>query len=214
MARIRTIKPSFFKNELIADLQMTSRLLFIGLWTLADREGRLEDRPKRIKAEIFPYDNVDVDDQLSRLQSAGFILRYSPEAITELGEMKVIQIINFTKHQRITGSEADTESEYPECTQATPRKQLGNTLETPRTTGREGKGRERSIVYPTLEEFTEYCKSKGFESIAKKAFDYYSEADWKDSKGNKVRNWKQKLQGVWFKAENKTKDNNLNKAIC
>jgi hypothetical protein len=204
MARIRTIKPSFFKNELIAELQMTTRLLFIGLWTLADREGRLEDRPKRIKAEVFPYDNVDVDDQLSRLQSAGFILRYSPEAITELSEMKVIQIINFTKHQRITGSEADTESEYPECDQASTRKQLGNTLVTPRTTGREGKGKERSIVYPTLEEFTEYCRLKGFEGIAKKAYEYYSEADWKDSKGNKVRNWKQKLQGVWFKPENKT----------
>ena len=28
-------------------------------------------------------------------------------------------------------------------------------------------------------------------------------SDWKDSKGNKVKNWKQKMQSVWFKDENK-----------
>jgi hypothetical protein len=36
-----------------------------------------------------------------------------------------------------------------------------------------------------------------------KAFNYYDCAGWKDSKGNKVRNWKQKMQAVWFKDENK-----------
>lgn len=76
MARIRTVKPSFFLNEEIAALPMATRLLFIGLWTQADREGKLEDRPKRLKAEIFPYDSVDVDKTLSCLQSAGFIERY------------------------------------------------------------------------------------------------------------------------------------------
>ena len=103
MARIRTIKPEFFKNEQLADLPMTARLLFIGLWTLSDKEGRLDDRPKRIKAELFPYDNLDCDKELTRLQSSGFIYRY------EVGEMKVIQVINFTTHQRITGKESESE---------------------------------------------------------------------------------------------------------
>ena len=49
MARARNIKPGFFKNEFLAEMPCEVRLLFIGLWTLADREGRLEDRPKRIK---------------------------------------------------------------------------------------------------------------------------------------------------------------------
>ena len=114
---MRTVKPGFFKNEILADLPMSARLLFVGLWTLADCEGRLEDRPKRIKAEIFPYDNVDVTDLLSRLQSAGFIIRYSASGgqttEKEVGEMKVIQVVNFKVHQRITGSEADSESDYP-----------------------------------------------------------------------------------------------------
>lgn len=46
------------------------------------------------------------------------------------------------------------------------------------------------------------------EMTAQKFFDYYSVASWKDSKGNKVKNWKQKAQAVWFKEENKIKDTN------
>jgi len=42
--RSRNIKPGFFKNEIIAEMPTETRLLFIGLWLLADREGRLEDR--------------------------------------------------------------------------------------------------------------------------------------------------------------------------
>src|SRR4051794_27111629 len=125
MARIRTIKPSFFKNEQLAELPVSGRLLFVGLWCLADKEGRLEDRPKRIKVELFPYDTIDIDQQLSRLQSAGFIYRY------EVGELKVIQIINFSKHQRITGTEAQSESDLPEyqgkTREETTWKQHGNT---------------------------------------------------------------------------------------
>ena len=41
-----------------------------------------------------------------------------------------------------------------------------------------------------------------------KAFDYYDCADWHDSKGNKVKNWKQKMQAVWFKDENKIQTQN------
>jgi hypothetical protein len=122
MARIRTIKPSFFKNEELADLPMVARLLFIGLWTLADKEGRLENRPKRIKAELFPYDNLDCEKELSRLQSAGFIIRY------EFGDLKVIQITNFTTHQRITGKESETDSVFPAYSEEG--KLLGNNGET------------------------------------------------------------------------------------
>lgn len=167
MARIRTVKPELFKNDELAALPVAARLLFIGLFCLSDREGRLEDRPKRIKAEIYPYDNIDVDDQLTRLQSAGFIKRY------EVGEMKAIQVINFKKHQRITGSEATTPSEIPpEGGMETPRKHFGNTLETSekhlgRQEGKEGKGKEGKEYAPTLEmELPEIDVGKAVEYIS------------------------------------------------
>lgn len=59
---------------------------------------------------------------------------------------------------------------------------------------------------PVLIEVENYFFDNGYtKESGKKAFNYYSVADWKDSKGNKIKNWKQKMQGVWFKEENKIK---------
>lgn len=94
MARNRTLKPGFFTNEDLCSLPFETRLLFAGLWTLADRSGRLEDRPKRIHAELFPYDVVlNVDAMLSALENGGFVYRYL------IGESRYIQIACFFKHQ-------------------------------------------------------------------------------------------------------------------
>ena len=105
MARARNIKPAFFANEELAELPFEARLLFIGLWTLADREGRLEDRPKRIKMAVFPADNIDVEPSLDGLNRGGLIERYTIDGVS------VIQIPNFAKHQRPHVAEKD--SEYP-----------------------------------------------------------------------------------------------------
>lgn len=94
MARARNIKPGFFMNEDLTELPFEYRLLFIGLWTLSDREGKLEDRPKRIKMELFPADNVDVDQGLSELERHGFVERY------EVDGARIVMILKFTEHQR------------------------------------------------------------------------------------------------------------------
>jgi len=65
--------------------------------------------------------------------------------------------------------------------------------------------RKESIVFtpPTLDEVIEYFTSKGYTvQSAKKAFEHYNVADWKDTNGNQVNNWKQKMNTVWFKDEN------------
>jgi hypothetical protein len=100
MSRARNIKPGFFKNDQLADLPFEFRILFQGLWCEADREGRVEDRPKRIKAEVFPYDQVDVDAGLDALQNAGFIVRYEAEG------RRCIEVLNFSKHQNPHKKEA------------------------------------------------------------------------------------------------------------
>jgi hypothetical protein len=93
MARARNIKPGFFKNEDLAALPHVVRLLFIGLWSLADRDGRLENRPQRIRAEVFPYEVVDIPDGISRLESLGFLKCYS------IAGKNYIEIVNWRKHQ-------------------------------------------------------------------------------------------------------------------
>lgn len=94
MARARNIKPGFYKNEDLAECSLAARLLAPGLWMLADKEGRLEDRPKRIKGEIFPYDNIEVETLLEELARVKHITRYNH------GEQRFIQINKFTEHQR------------------------------------------------------------------------------------------------------------------
>jgi hypothetical protein len=101
------IKPSFFLNEDLATLPYEARLLFIGLWCVADREGRLEDRPRRLKAELFPYDDIDLDPLLWKLAELGFIVRYEAQG------KRYIQIANFTKHQRLHPNEAPSEIPPP-----------------------------------------------------------------------------------------------------
>lgn len=93
MARSRNIKPGYFKNEQLVELPFEYRLLFAGLWTLADRDGYLEDRPKRIKMEIFPADEVSIEDGLRALEKAGLIVRYS------VNEIRYLHVCEFLKHQ-------------------------------------------------------------------------------------------------------------------
>jgi hypothetical protein len=62
MARIRTIKPQFWLNEELGTIPRDARLLYIGLWNLADDRGVFEWKPSRIKIQIFPYDS-DIDNQ-------------------------------------------------------------------------------------------------------------------------------------------------------
>ncbi|MDD2341577.1 MAG: hypothetical protein PHV54_01635 [Tolumonas sp.] len=109
MARARNIKPGFFANDELGECNPLTRLMFIGMWTMADKKGRMEDRPKRIKATTLPYDNADCDELLNELVKHGFIIRYS------VGENGYIQIINWDKHQNPHVKESA--SEIPEFVQ-------------------------------------------------------------------------------------------------
>ena len=93
MARTRYIKPGFFRNADLVELPLEARLLFIGLWTLADRSGRLEDRPKQIKMEIFPADSYDCNVLIQQIADTGMLIRY------EHGGKRYLQVTNFSKHQ-------------------------------------------------------------------------------------------------------------------
>ena len=123
MARARNIKPGIMANEDLAELDPLTRLLFVYLWMLADREGRIEDRPKRIKAEALPYDNVDADLMLENLAKAGFIQRY------EVAGAKLIQVLNFAKHQ--TPHVREQASSLPGSGDKQPKKEQGTTKAVP-----------------------------------------------------------------------------------
>lgn len=111
MARARNIKPSFFTNDDLGEINPLARLLFIGMWTIADYKGCFEYKPKRLKVQILPYDNCDIEQLVNDLEKSGFISIYSVRG------RKYIKAINFTKHQNPHKNEREGGSEIPDIDQ-------------------------------------------------------------------------------------------------
>lgn len=107
MARARNIKPSFFTNEQLADNCPLGRLLFIGLWTLADHKGDLEWKERTIKIQILPWDDCDIKKLAITLDKSGLIRFYSD------GDKIYLNIINFIKHQNPHRNEKEKGSDIP-----------------------------------------------------------------------------------------------------
>lgn len=147
MARIRTIKPEFFRHyELFEAEQETGlplRLAFIGLWTVCDREGRFKWRPEMLKVECLPYDTIDFSKVLEALHENGFIEKY------EYGERPYGWVPSFNSHQIINLREAKSAIPAPgEGTHVHARASTCNYSETHvhargERKGKEGKGKEK-----------------------------------------------------------------------
>lgn len=106
--RSRNIKPGYFKNEDLAECEPLARILYAGLWCMADREGRLEYRPKRIKAELLPYDNCDITSLLEQLRKYGFVVAY------KCNEQIYLSIPTFTEHQNCHIKEGESTIPAPD----------------------------------------------------------------------------------------------------
>lgn len=198
MARSRNIKPALFKNELLGEADPLLTILFTGLWCLADREGRMEDRPKRIKAEIFPYRDIpDINGYLTDLEQLGFIARYS------VGGRAFIQVENFAKHQ--SPHKTERASEIPEnpCNTI----DCDNTEQEPLYNGGvtdkeslipdtlklipDKKERQKPVrfIQPSVDEVRDYIAEKGY-SFSPEAFvAFYDSNGWMVGK-NKMKSWK------------------------
>jgi hypothetical protein len=109
------VKPGFLKNETLAECDPLARILFVGLWCCADRDGRLEDRPRLIKAECLPYDECDIEALLAQLIARGFVRRYVADG------QKMIDIPNFKLHQNPHRDEKPRDlPAFPESNDADP----------------------------------------------------------------------------------------------
>ena len=101
MARIRTIKPEFWKSEAIVRLPIRTRLTFIGLWTYVDDNGVGIDNEKLIVAELFPLEDdprdtlANVSRDIQILAEESRIIRYT------VGGKRFLAISNWSEHQKI-----------------------------------------------------------------------------------------------------------------
>jgi hypothetical protein len=142
VARIRTIKPSFFRHADLYEAEkqfgLPLRLAFAGLWTAADREGRFKWRPRELKLDCLPHDEVDFSRVLDALTTRGFIVKY------EIDGKGYGCIPSWSEHQVINNRETPSDIPAPnEINMMTrePRVDDASTTRLEHAQG-EGKGRE------------------------------------------------------------------------
>lgn len=139
MARIRTIKPEFFRHEGLQDLEIANpgkypMMVFEALWGHCDSKGRFEWKPRMLKLDILPFLPFDMAETLAILVKAGMLHRYTVDG-KEYGEIET-----FEKHQRLSGKELTEGEKFPAPEPELSVKHRGSVGEIPES--QEGKGRE------------------------------------------------------------------------
>src|SRR5512137_2592634 len=124
MPRIRSVKPEFFRHELLNQLEednpgLRIMSVFCGLWCQCDKQGVFPYKPKSLKLDILPFVTYDIAETMRILEKNGFIERFTSEG------KEYAFIPTFHTHQRISGEECKQSPKYPEP----PRKQEGSTEE-------------------------------------------------------------------------------------
>jgi hypothetical protein len=112
MARIRSIKPEFFKHGDLQDLEIANpgqyvMLVYAGLWTQCDKNGVFYYKARELKNEILPYIVFDMQRTLDILEKEGYFIKYTVEN-REYG-----YIPKFSKYQFPVKNEKDSPPKYP-----------------------------------------------------------------------------------------------------
>jgi hypothetical protein len=101
MARIRSIKPEFFTSLTIADLPLSARLTFIGLWTYVDDNGVGPADPRLIRAAVWPLEEAPdilqrTREDLQRLQEARLVTLF------EASGRPLVFVNSWDEHQKVS----------------------------------------------------------------------------------------------------------------
>lgn len=189
MARIRTIKPDFWTDPVMVGLPPLARLLYIGTWNFAIcDQGHLEDDPFRLKLQILPAENCDVDYLIDMLVEAGRLVRL------EVDGKPYLHVKRLADHQKVDGRWAPR---CPVCKAQTPPKlpqtpaSSGETHRaSPKLTephpskGKEGKGKEGNPSAPA-------APSRATDD---RFAEFWSQYPKKKDKGHAVKAWKVALK--------------------
>jgi len=168
---------------------------------------------------IMSYEDAEAEiekDHLTNLLSRKIILMEGEKIKIKFLDKQLIDIASVSKGRSIAAKakwdkfydkkkDANAMQVYANAEQMD-----ANAMQNDAEKSRVEKSRKEKSIIPTIFEVELYFKENGYtKDSAVKAFHYYSENNWKDSRNNQVKNWKQKMQGVWFKDENKIKNEQL-----
>lgn len=103
--RNRQVHPDFWKSDTAGELDFFGRLLFVALWCMADREGLVLYRPRRISVEAFPFDGISGEQivaAVDKMKSLGMVEELSNPS----EKRKCLKVVNFKEYQTIHPKEA------------------------------------------------------------------------------------------------------------
>lgn len=206
MAEVRWIKLfiDMWNNRKIKQIETlpdgdTVLIIWLKLLTLA---GNINDGGMVYFTKDIPFNEQMLANEFGRpLETVKMALSvFEKFGMVELFD-NVIHVTNWEKYQN--REKLDDIREYNRIKQREHRERV-NLLSTTSVDSQDTERREkkeerrteeksiRRFTPPTLEEIHRYCWDKGLMIDEQMFFDYYNESDWVDSKGNKVKNWKQK----------------------
>jgi hypothetical protein len=176
---------------------LSTQGLFINICALYwQRDGNLSiyDINKRYKN---PIELNDLINKFIEIENDTILIKFLDEQLIDANHVSKVNSENGKKSAEKRATAQRVLNENPATAQRISTKKNKNKIK---------EEEEKEI---NIDDIKIYFLENGYsENSAKKFYDYYSIANWKDSKGNKVKNWKQKAQAVWFKPENKIIDSN------
>ena len=221
MARKRMVDPNIWQSEDFGKLSNLAKIVFIGLFSLADDEGRGRANPMYLKSSLFPYNedlrSTDIEKTLFEISSNMSVIFYSYNGSNyyELLSWDVFQKIDRPTPSQIPAfdeNKTEIRRVFDESSTSNQRVFAPNRIEKNKNRIEDNK-KENT---PTLADIENYVREKNLSVDAKQFYDYFTEGNWVDSKGNKVKNWKQKCltwskYGTQSKANKQTNYNNYEK---
>ncbi len=180
---------------------MTSNRDFKGVWIPKQiwLDSRLSALDKVILTEIDSLDQGERGCFASNKHIADFCQcseRKVSESVSQLIKCGYLRVQNFDGRQRELRSRLAeiTRQTSKICEADSQNLRHSNTSNKPSTNTSNKKNiKKKPFVPPTLEEVEKYCQERKNNVDPKKFFDYFDASNWVDSKGNPVRNWKQKI---------------------
>lgn len=208
MAERRMFAKTIIDSDAFLEMPLSTQCLYFHLNMRADDDGFVNN-PKRIQRMIGAS-----DDDLKLLVMKSFVLMFE-SGIIVIKHWKINNYLQNDRHKKTVYQEEmkmlTTKENKAYTFTDTGCIQNVYSLDTQDSIGKNSIDKNRDMkkpkgfTAPTLPEVKAYCEEKGL-SVDPKAFlDYFTESNWIDSKGNKVRNWKQKLL-TWQKYEPKQRE--------
>ena len=211
MARKRMIDPNIWQSEDFSKLSTLAKLVFIGLFSLADDEGKGRCNPVYLKSTLFPYEegirSADIDKTLSEISSNMSVIFYSCDGSSyySLYNWNIWQKIDRPGKSKILDyDEVTMQRLFDECS-SKPRRGVPLNIKEDNIKENRRNKQEKKFIPPSLDDIKKYIQEKNLSVNPQSFYDYFTEGDWIDSNGKQVRNWKQKLL-TWNGHSNKGKE--------